>query len=128
MAIVSTQALKPARLNRPTSVTRSHSFLNTKSANSHEARLSSERGSSPWRATILSQTGALPAIHSASFMARGTPQGISNQRASIGHTLDQRKLSPLVTLYAAFFPASCVAIKTTASARFVASESSDSTE
>src|ERR1700680_4034748 len=37
-----------------------------KSPNSQDARLSSERGCSPWRATIRSQTGALSAIHVAS--------------------------------------------------------------
>src|ERR1700716_1058550 len=128
MAIVSTQALNPARLNRPVSVRRSHSFSNTKSANSHDARLSSERGCSPWRATTLSQTGPLSAIHVASFIGRGTPQGRQNHCASSGQTWLQRKLSPLVTLNAAFFPVSCVERKTIASARQLASDNSESTE
>src|SRR5712664_1536551 len=128
MAIVSTHALNPARRSRPVSVRRSHSFENTKSANSHDVRLSSERGSRPCRATILSQTGPLSAIQVASFIWRGTPQGIPNHRASKGQTWHQRKLSPLVTLNAAFLPESCVEIKTIASARQVASDNSDSTE
>src|SRR5665647_3837579 len=128
MAIVSTQALKPARRSLPVSVRRSHSLANTKSANSHDARLSSERGSSPCRATILSQTGPLSAIHVASFMYRGTPQGMPNHCANNGQTWLQRKLSPLVTLNAAFFPESCVERKMIASARQVASDNSESTE
>src|SRR6266849_542402 len=128
MAMVSTQVLNPARRSRPVSVRRSHSFWNTKSANSHDARLSRERGSSPCRATILSQTGPLSAIHLASLIWRGTPQGIPNHCANKSQTWHQRKLSPLVTLNAAFFPESCVEIKTIASARQVASDNSDSTE
>src|SRR5665647_2645277 len=128
MAIVSTQALKPARRSRPVSVKRSHSFANTKSANSQDARLSSERGSSPCLATILSQTGPLSAIHVASFMYRGTPQGMPNHCASNGQTWHQRKQSPFVTLNAVFFPASWVETKMIASARQVASDSSDSAQ
>src|ERR1700676_5665575 len=126
--MVSTQALKPARRKRLVSLKRSHSFPKTKSPNSQDARLSSERRCSPWRATMRSQTGALSAIHVASFIGRGTPHGIPNHCASCGQTWHQRKLSPLVTLNAAFLPESCVEIKTIASARQVASDNSDSTE
>src|SRR5260370_14548232 len=104
MAIVSTHALNPARRSRPVSVRRSHSFSNTKSANSHDARLSRERGCRPCRATILSQTGPLSAIHLASLLWRGTPQRIPHHSASKGQTSHQRPLSPLVTLHAAFVP------------------------
>src|ERR1019366_9215584 len=128
MAIVSTQALNPARLRRLVSDSKSHCFANTKSANSHDARLSRERRSSPCRATILSQTGPLSAIHVVSFMWRGTPQGMPNHRASNGQTWHQRKQSPFVTLNAVFFPASWVETKMIASARQVASDSSDSAE
>src|SRR5665213_390856 len=77
---------------------------------------------------MLSHTGPLSAIQVASLIRRGTPQGTPNHRASNGQTWHQRKQSPLVTLNAVFFPASCVETKMIASARQVASDSSHSTE